>query len=75
MPTLRGEQRLDYFNVLCECGGPTKNEYLGFDPAVPHFKAECPRCGATYTLKLDAWRGLPSRPARRPKRTQSRRRL
>ena len=55
----------DYFDIICEeCGGHTKNEYLGWDPAVPHFKATCEKCGTSVELKLDSvrWKGLPPKP-------------
>ncbi len=59
---IKGQEAGDYFNIVCEkCGQPTKNEYLGWDPSVPHFKATCEKCGTTGIRKLDSasWVGLP----------------
>jgi hypothetical protein len=60
--SIRGEQSDDYFVIFCEqCGNATRNEYLGGDPVVPHFRATCGTCGATTILKLSSqqWAGLP----------------
>ena len=62
---LKGEQHIDYFNIYCQdCGEQTKNKYLGWDPAVPHFRAVCPNCGDLGTVKFSAafWTGLPTKP-------------
>lgn len=62
MLTIRGQVAADYFNIICEkCGSQTKNEYLGGDPVVPHFKATCDKCKTSGVWKLDAsaWKGLP----------------
>jgi hypothetical protein len=60
---LVGKQSGDYFLFFCSrCDTPTKNEYLGWDPAVPHFSARCPKCGHGWELKLQLtdWEGLPT---------------
>lgn len=58
-----GKETGDYFQIQCaECGAPTKNVYQGGDPSVPHFSAECEKCGKKGSWKLDnaqLWRGLP----------------
>jgi hypothetical protein len=62
---IKGETAADYFNIVCtKCGGLTQNEYLGWDPSVPHFRATCKRCKTSGTWKLDMplWKGLPSKP-------------
>jgi hypothetical protein len=62
MLTIRGEDSVDYFVILCDaCSEETENEYLGWDPGVPHFRATCRRCGESKTLKLTVgrWKGLP----------------
>ena len=61
--TIEGRESGDYFLIFCkECGAETENEYLGGDPAQPHFKAKCGNCGEETTLKLSGnyWKGLPS---------------
>jgi hypothetical protein len=66
MLEIKGKESADYFNILCaKCGSMTKNEYLGWDPAVPHFRATCEKCGTTGQWKLAAgrWKGLPSKAA------------
>lgn len=66
MLTIEGKMAGDYFNIVCEkCHCPTKNEYLGWDPSVPHFKATCEKCGETGNWKLHfpMWKGLPSDPS------------
>jgi hypothetical protein len=64
MLELEGRGSGDYFEILCKgCGERTHNKYLGWDPAVPHFEATCPRCGESGVWKLNAWRGLPGKPA------------
>jgi hypothetical protein len=64
--TIKGEDAGDYFRVLCEqCGSPTNNEYLGWDPSVPHFRATCPNCKKTGEWKLDCWTGLSTKRARK----------
>lgn len=60
MIMLKGKQMADYFDIFCEnCGERTDNEYLGGDPAVPHFRATCKQCNESTELKLSRWRGLP----------------
>ena len=52
----------DYFVVRCKrCGNSIHNEYLGYDPGVPHFRATCTTCGESDTWKLSVaeWTGLP----------------
>jgi hypothetical protein len=59
---LRGEDSGDHFEIKCvSCDVLTKNEYLGGDPAVPHFKATCGKCGESITLKLSHhdWQSWP----------------
>ena len=65
MHTITGKIYNDYFIIICEkCGTPTKNKYLGWDPAVPHFEATCEKCNISSQWKLDPanWKGLPSKP-------------
>jgi hypothetical protein len=60
--TIKGVMTGDYFKIVCEkCGEGTKNEYIGWDPAIPSFKATCKRCGTSGMWKLD-WGGLPPNP-------------
>ena len=62
---IKGKQSDDYFLILCvRCDTETRSEYLGWDPGVPHFRATCPKCKNTVTLKLTVplWRGLPLKP-------------
>ena len=66
MLQLIGRTANDYFAIMCaNCDAPVEIEYLGFDPAVPHFQATCKKCNESAQLKLSGahWRGLPSRPA------------
>jgi hypothetical protein len=51
-----GTTHIDYFAITCaDCGSETQNEYLGWDPVMPQFAANCPkaasgvrtRCGTT----------------------------
>lgn len=61
-----GRVSTDYFDIVCEhCGESTRNEYLGGDPVVPHFKATCPKCKSSGQWKLNAlfWKGLPTKPS------------
>lgn len=61
---LVGESQTDYFLVMCKvCKEQTHNEYLGWDPGVPHFRATCIQCGerTEYKLRADLWSGLPSK--------------
>jgi hypothetical protein len=63
--TILGKHAGDYFVILCEnCGKEIKNEYLGWDPAMPHFRAVCQPCGAETIVKLTGpfWSGLPQFP-------------
>lgn len=63
---IRGEHAGNYFVVLCQsCGGETKNDYLGWDPAMPRFRARCEPCGTETTVKLTGvcWAGLPEHPS------------
>ena len=60
-----GETSIDYFRVLCEkCGSQVRMEYLGWDPAMPHFKATCPTCeeSAEFKVHVGEWKGLPREP-------------
>jgi hypothetical protein len=62
---LYGETRIDYFNMQCgQCKGQVKIEYMGWDPAVPYFRATCPTCKASGTFKVHPgeWCGLPPAP-------------
>ncbi len=62
---IRGEDKGDYFSIVCEkCNQNTINEYLGWDPAFPHFRASCENCGESGTWKLTGgiWTGLPVLP-------------
>ncbi len=63
---IEGRQTGDYFAIVCrKCGSPTKNKYLGGDPAMPHFRAKCEKCNTVGVWKLlqpAAWEGLPLRP-------------
>jgi len=59
---IRGEETTDYFELFCEnCNEHTTNEYLGGDPALPHFEATCKKCGESAKYKLNGpfWKGLP----------------
>jgi len=57
---LTPEEAGDYFDIFCKtCGGLTDNEYLGGDPAIPHFKATCKRCQTSGQWKLSLRAGLP----------------
>ncbi len=61
---IKGVQEGDYFHIRCnDCGSGTKNEYLGGDPSVPHFKSTCIKCGSSEKVKLShsEWDGLPLR--------------
>ena len=65
MLNIKGQTGADYFLIICEkCGKETENEYLGYDPAVPHFRAKCEKCGTSGAWKLQAgaWKGLPATP-------------
>ena len=56
---LTGKMTGDYFQLVCvEHNAPTDNQYLGWDPSVPHFKSTCKRCNKSIELKLDRWKGL-----------------
>ncbi len=69
MLIIKGIESADYFNIVCDkCDQPTKNEYLGWDPVVPYFKATCEKCGTTGQWKLSThfWSGLPSKPVQNP---------
>jgi hypothetical protein len=59
---IRGQQRGGYFDIFCDCGERTKNEYLGWDPSDPYFRATCPKCGDLGTFKVAMWSGLPTKP-------------
>ena len=49
----------DRFRILClKCGQPTQNEYLGYDPWVPRFRASCRNCDSSSEWELDCWNGL-----------------
>lgn len=66
MLRLRGEDRADYFHVLCaDCGEHVNVTYLGYAGAVPMIRAECEKCGSTGKQKLmiPFWGGLPRDPA------------
>lgn len=66
MLDLTGKTQADYFNMYCKkCGEQTKNEYLGWDPGVPHFRATCTKCGESgrWKLPVPLWTGLPSEPS------------
>jgi hypothetical protein len=55
----------DSFEIICsECGSPTANEYLGYDPDTPHFRAVCCKCGKSGDWKLKMWDGLSVTPRR-----------
>ncbi len=59
---LIGRLQNEYFDIFCAgCGEQTTNLYLGEIAGVPQFKATCPQCGRTWTLKLDRalWSCLP----------------
>jgi hypothetical protein len=63
--SIRGETHADYFDLFCEnCNERTTNEYLGGDPAVPHFQATCKQCRehAKFKLDISRWKGLPLEP-------------
>lgn len=60
MLKIKGEESIDYFDIVCEkCNERTQNEYLGYDPSVPRFKATCKKCGASGIWKLNNWKGFP----------------
>lgn len=60
--TIKGVMTGDYFKIVCEkCGEGTRNEYIGWDPAIPSFKARCKKCGTSGIWKLD-WGALPPNP-------------
>jgi|WetSurSiteA1Bulk_404760.scaffolds.fasta_scaffold438683_1 hypothetical protein len=62
---IEGKPVSDYFEILCsQCGNPTRNEYLGYDPYVPRVRAVCAVCGESKEWKLPMWDGLPIRPSR-----------
>jgi len=65
MLEIKAETSGEYFRIVCEkCGKETKNEYLGWDPGVPHFRTTCEACHETDTWKLSPaqWYGLPDLP-------------
>lgn len=65
MLNLRGEDRADYFHVICaDCGQHVHLTFLG-SFAAPRVHAECRKCGTEKDQKLMApyWRGLPKDPA------------
>jgi hypothetical protein len=65
MLELTGKNAGEYFVIVCAtCGEETDNEYLGYDPAVPHFKAVCKQCGTSgiWKLTVRSWTGLPADP-------------
>jgi predicted nucleic-acid-binding Zn-ribbon protein len=60
-----GEQRGDYFHIICSnCGEHVNSIYKGLDPVMPFFKYQCPKCGNNGSLKLMGmrWKGLSRRP-------------
>ena len=62
---IRGEIRSDYFQIVCnQCNKIAYCEYLGWDPAVPHFRATCKKCSTVREYKFGGpyWKGLPSKP-------------
>lgn len=72
MPRIKGVQTGDYFKIICEeCGEGTKNEYIGWDPVMPCFKATCKKCGTSgiWKLSIPDWKGLPPNPFN-PKRAK-----
>lgn len=65
MLEIKGQTGADYFNIICtKCGKDTTNEYLGYDPIVPHFRATCKKCktSGTWKLQVPKWKGLPPKP-------------
>ena len=71
MPQIKGQQIGDYFKLVCdECGENTRNEYIGWDPVIPCFRATCLKCGTSTILKLSVieWKGLSPNPFN-PKRS------
>lgn len=64
MLNIKGKTGDDYFVIYCEkCGENTVNEYLGYDPGVPRFKATCQKCGDSGIWKLGTFEGLPQKVA------------
>lgn len=57
---VEGKPSEGFFEIVCaKCGNPTKNEYLGYDPWVPRFRATCNKCGKCSDWTLTMWNGLP----------------
>ena len=66
MLTIKGVQHADYFAIQCaDCGANTQNEYMGWDPGMPYFRATCPKCKETgqWKLSISEWKGLPTKPS------------
>ncbi len=62
MLEIKGVSLGDYFLLMCErCGVETHNEYLGWDPVMPKFRATCRKCNETFEWKMMniQWSGLP----------------
>jgi hypothetical protein len=57
---IEGKPSEGLFIIICaKCGNPTENEYLGYDPWVPRFRATCSKCGEYSDWTLSMWNGLP----------------
>jgi hypothetical protein len=66
MLMLRGETRVDYFQVLCAaCGSRVSITYLGWS-GVPAIRAHCDKCRESAEFKLDptVWATLPPKPGK-----------
>ena len=65
--TIIGEGSGDYFIFKCtDCDEMAECEYLGWDPAIPHFRVKC-GCKEEMIYKFstnNGWKGLPSKPAK-----------
>ena len=65
MLNIVGKGEGDYFQFRCEkCNEILDCEYLGYERAMPHFRATCPKCKETAEKKLvrTHWKGLPAEP-------------
>ena len=61
---ITGEQRVDYFHIICsDCGNHVDCVYEGLDPVMPYFEYKCAKCGNQGTMKLMGmhWKGLSSK--------------